>query len=166
MLRPPAASLIRMLPLIRSLISRLAVSCEHLVSFAHYDVMSWPSNPSSSRFTTLRRRPFNGSPAWISQNRAFRCTVASVISAPSKARSRQPRNYCIQVATSRAPSGSAQGCRCIRFVQAGSGRTYCRSVSGSARSVRGRGSDCTADPSVAVIKGADGHEPLMGQGGF
>jgi hypothetical protein len=35
--------------------SRYAVSCELLVSAAHFDVVSLPSNPSSSRFSTLNR---------------------------------------------------------------------------------------------------------------
>ena len=68
MLRPPAASFARIPRFTRSLISRLAVSCEHLASFAHLDEVSLPSKPSSRRLTIFRCRSLNDSPAWASQN--------------------------------------------------------------------------------------------------
>lgn len=51
--------------------SRYAVSCEHLASFAHLDDVSLPSKPSSNRFRILIWRSLSGSLAKCSQRRAF-----------------------------------------------------------------------------------------------
>jgi hypothetical protein len=102
-LRPPAASFASTPRLTSSLMSRLAVSWEHLASFAHLEDVSLPSNPSSSWLTILRWRSLKDSPAWDSQKRALRRTVPRVASAPSKARSKQAKNQCIQGVTSSVP---------------------------------------------------------------
>ena len=47
-LRPPAASFVRTLFLMRSSMSRRAVSCEHLASLAHFEDVSLPSKPFNS----------------------------------------------------------------------------------------------------------------------
>jgi hypothetical protein len=62
-LRPPAAFFARTPRSTRSTISRCAVSCEHLASFAHFDEVSLPSSPSSNegrRGHSLSSRPRSG----------------------------------------------------------------------------------------------------------
>src|SRR5271170_2288095 len=92
-LRPPAASLTRTPFRTRSSISRNAVSCEHLASFAHLDDVRLPSKPLSSWLMILRCRSLKVEPAQRSQKRAFVRTAASVVSASSNAPPRQSRNH-------------------------------------------------------------------------
>ena len=87
--------------------SRRAVSWEHFASFAHFEVVSLPSKPSSSRFTTRRWRSFRERPDARSQNRAFASTPAKAVPALSMERPRQARNQSIHSVTSVVP-------RCVR----------------------------------------------------
>ena len=72
-------------------------------SFAHFDVVSLPSKPSSRRLSIWRCRSLSGTPRSCSQKRAFASTAPSAVCAPSIARPRQPRNHSIQGVISRSP---------------------------------------------------------------
>ena len=88
----------------RSVMSRRAVSWEHLESFAHFDVVRLPSNsPSNRRFMTRRWRSLRGTCAACSQNRALPRTPDRDSWAPSMARPRQSRNQPIHAETSIVP---------------------------------------------------------------
>ena len=90
--------------------SRSAVSFELFVSAAHFDVVSFPSKPSSSLLITSRWRSFSGKSRSLSQYRALSVTPESAAWAPSIARVRQPRNHSIQAVTSIVPR-----CVCSRM---------------------------------------------------
>src|SRR5476651_1828844 len=78
----------------KRLISRNAVSLEHLASLAYLDVERLPSKPSSSRLITLRCLSFTGD--WLlirSHVFAFRRTFDRPSSEPATARPRQPKNH-------------------------------------------------------------------------
>ena len=70
-------------------LSRNAVSAEHLVSLAYFDIECFPSKPSRSRLMTMRCLSFTGASLIRSQTFAFRRTPANSFSAPSMARPRQ-----------------------------------------------------------------------------
>ena len=70
-----------------------AVSVEDLVRLAYFDVVSFPSKPSSKRFRIRRCRSLIAVPAIPSQKRAFARTAASIVYAPSMALPRQSRNH-------------------------------------------------------------------------
>ena len=61
--------------------SRSAVSGELFVSFAYFDVVSFPSRPSSSRLRTRVWRSLRDTPRILSQNRALVRTVPRTASA-------------------------------------------------------------------------------------
>src|ERR1700674_4538876 len=61
--------------------SRWAVSCDWFISFAHFDEVSLPWNPSSRRLSTRRCRSFTGVSPTVSQNRALASTLPRSISA-------------------------------------------------------------------------------------
>ncbi len=92
MLRPPPSSLARMPCSTRSRMSRKAVSGEHFSIVAHLLDVSLPSKPSNSRFSMSRCRSLIRAVACRFQKSAFSSTAARMVSAPLKARSRQPRN--------------------------------------------------------------------------
>src|SRR5688500_7328328 len=64
----------------KSIISRKAVSWEHLSIFAHCDDVSLPSKPSSKRLIIRRWRSLNDWPACFFQNSAFTNMVFRVFS--------------------------------------------------------------------------------------
>ena len=106
-----------------------------LVNFAHFDEVSLPSNPSSSRLSISRCRSLNVAPACPSQNRAFRSTLARVVSravegAVQAAEEPLHPGRDVEVAL----LGALQDRRSSRSAPRGSGRTCCRSAAGSARS--------------------------------
>ncbi len=99
MLRPPS-SVLRITPLvIKSCISRNAVSGEHLVIFPHLEEVSFPSKPSQNKFTILICRSFIETKRWLSQKAAFCKIVLIDFSVSSNAASRQSRNQCIKHCT-------------------------------------------------------------------
>src|ERR1700745_1837039 len=102
-LRPPAEALTSTFFRMRSSMSRRAVSCEHLVSLAHLDDFSLPSNPLSRRLTISRCRSLNSTLAKRSQKRALLRTVARIVSARSNARPRHSRNHSSQRVMSSSP---------------------------------------------------------------
>ena len=70
MLRPPSGSFAKMPRSIRTVMSRWAVSGEHLVIFAHREVVIRPPVPSKMKLSTLRWRALTGLSWRASQNRA------------------------------------------------------------------------------------------------
>src|SRR6185369_5215898 len=102
-LLPPASDFIRIPSDTISLISRKAVSGEHLAIAAHFVLVSLPSNPSSNRFNSLTCRSFIGVPAQRCQKRAFASTASSVDWALVTARSSVARNQPSHSVTSIVP---------------------------------------------------------------
>ena len=68
MLRPPSGLRTRIPRSTSGRMSRKAVSCEHLASCAYFDVVSFPSKPSRSRFNTRRWRELRGTQWACSQD--------------------------------------------------------------------------------------------------
>jgi hypothetical protein len=102
-LRPPPIPLINIPRLINSSMSRSAVSCELFVSVAHFDDVSFPSKPLRRWLMTARCRSLSFAAPNFSQKRAFLKTLSRIVSAASKARSRQARNQSSHRVMSRSP---------------------------------------------------------------
>ena len=112
--------------LIRSSISRRAVSCEHFSSFAHFEEFNFPSKPFSSRLIISRCRSLKSNSEMRSQKRALPSTAAKIVSARSRARPKQARNHSSQFVISRSPFCVVRGSRSTLSAPAKSGPTCYR----------------------------------------
>lgn len=106
MLRPPASFFLRIFRVTRSLISRSAVSGEHFVSLAHFEVVSLPSKPSSRRLMALRWRSLIAPPARVFQKCALVSTDSRSCPDEPSARLRQFKNHSIHDVMSNVPFGA------------------------------------------------------------
>ncbi len=79
-----------------------AVSCEHSVILAHFELVSLPSNPSSKRFSISRWRWLTGSAAISSRNCPFRIVAARMLAASDKAWSSTVKNQANQTVMSKS----------------------------------------------------------------
>jgi hypothetical protein len=77
-------------------VTQRCVPGERFASFAHFDVLSFPSKPSRRRFSASRYRAFSGLSEMDSHKRAMERTDAKVDRAPLMVRLKHTRNRSIQ----------------------------------------------------------------------
>ena len=145
--------------------SRVAVSCEHLASFAHFDEVSLPSNPSSKRLTTFRCRSLNDSPAMSFPEPGFpeharqgrlRAVEGAVQAAEEPLHPRRD----VEVAL----LGRFQDVVIVVPLQPDLGRHAVEAFRALLGARERQVGDRAGDAPVAVVERVDGHEPEMRRG--
>ena len=142
----------------RSCMSLSAVSWEHLVIFAHLELLSFPSKSSNKLLIIRCCRWLNWEALCFSQNPAFARTLTSILFVLAMALSKHPRNHCSQIVISKEPFWVCSSTIFLSFFSYLSTHTI-KPLAGSISPCKQHISNGSCNTAVSIIKWMYGYKP-------